>query len=170
MSIPRKTLAKYITEGCCFVETGTRWGDTTISAILLGAGCVFTCEIDRIFAAIAEQHIEDVLRSVALDVDVSNDSSPEFLSFNLDPTETAVVYLDAHTDSHSPILEELAAIKHSWAKKPETLLIDDVRLFKSKQWGISLEDVIAGVNALGDYEITYDLGIEPEDILVARKR
>lgn len=166
MSIPRETLARYITPGCTFVETGTRWGDRLIAAYELGAGTVQSCETDALMYGIAEAHVADAVPHALFDI--WNESSVEFLwRFDGGHESEVAVFLDAHTDVYSPVLEELKTIGQ-WANKPCVILIDDVRLFRSKQWGISLEEVVAGVKAIGDYDISFDTGIQPEDILVAR--
>lgn len=172
MSISREMLAKFVTPGCLFIETGTRWGDTTINAMRLGAGSAFTFEIDRIFAALAEQHIDDALRGQASDVQVFNQASAEGLAFmfDLDPAEESIVFLDAHSDRHSPVLTELEVIRSLWKTKPAIILVDDVRLFRSNHWGISLEQVIEAIDKIGKYEYSFETGAEPEDILVARRK
>ena len=170
MSLPRETLARYITPGCFWVETGTRWGDTTIEAVRLGASHAVTIEHDRIFAALASQHIEDALRARAREVYVNFADSAAVLRHMLSAKNPTVIFLDAHTEHESRVLGELMAVKDSWEHKPTIILIDDVRLFRSRQWGISLDDVLAAVRTVGDYEISYDTGIQPEDVLVARLR
>ena len=171
MSLPRETLARYITPGCTFIETGARWGDSLIRAAELGAAHVYSCESDGIMAAIAREHAQDVLARMDIDLEVSGQDSETWLPDIADGMdEPVILFLDAHTSHESPILKELSAVKREWQPKPAIILIDDVRLFRSKQWGISLDDVLAAVRAVGDYEISYDMGIQPEDVLVARLR
>jgi len=169
MSIPRETLAKYITPRCRFVETGTRWGDTCIRAVELGAGSVMSCESDWIFYALAQQHIEDALRERAIHVHLFYETSEEFLADGvfLRVTTPVVLLLDAHTESHSPVLTELHLLERG--KAPSVILIDDMRLFRDGTWRITEQQVIDAVKRVDpNYVISYDLGYQADDILVAR--
>lgn len=163
MSITREVLQKYVTKGYEFIETGTRWGDTTIKAIELGAGIVHTIEIDPMMRGIAKAHICDALRGRAQRVIFQEGDSPEQLS-RIISTPNAVVFLDAHSAT-SPLIDELDVIK-SWRSPPKTILIDDVRCFSG--WGFSVQDVIQKIQEISsDYKISYEDGFEPKDILAA---
>ena len=165
MSISREVLAKYITQGCVFVETGTKWGDTCIRAMELGAQFIFTCEIDGDTYQKAAEHIADALRDGAKRVKMANMSSVKMLS-ELYEVRVDVVYLDAHTDKHSPILEELAVIGSQWRHPPRVILIDDLRCMKV--WRIPLGKLGETLQDIATYAVSYENGIVGDDILVGR--
>lgn len=160
VSISREVLAKYITPGCVFVESGCRWGDACIRAAELGAGAIYTCEIDSQMAAIARHHLADAIKKAHFEVD--NVESVEFLRENI--ASRAIVFLDAHTETYSPILDELKVIAE-WKFKPSVILIDDLRCMDA--WHVSSKDLLKAVRAVGECEITHEDGVEPNDILVA---
>src|SRR3990167_6467702 len=174
MSISRDVLQKYVKPGTTFVETGTRWGTTALRAIDCGARIYVGCESDWRFAFSAKEMLCEVfarlLERREIKITVVHCESKNLLSyatqFFKDRTsdEKMMVFLDAHTDSHSPILDELAAIK-GWNPEPDLLLVDDVRLFRSGQWGITLEQVIDSIDRIGRYEYGCENGYRSEDIL-----
>lgn len=163
MSLPRATLAKYISPGCRFVETGTRWGDTCIRAAELGAAVVFSCESDGIMAAIAQEHIADQ-RLEDTECVVIHCDSVDFLSKRICAAD--VIFLDAHTASNSPVIKELNAIA-CWVNKPRVILIDDMRLMGG--WGIYQGDLRLHLEHMG-YDVSYDRGIEENDVMVGTLR
>jgi hypothetical protein len=150
MSIPRKVLGKYV-KGRTLVETGTRWGDTVIRAIEEGALMVVTIESDERMYRIALEHIGDALKA---DID----------KVRVVPGDS----LDAHSDKETPILRELEAIsKHPI--KTHTILIDDMSVYRSGHWAVSVDDIDVAVKAINrGYRYTYEDGVEENDILVAR--
>jgi len=164
MSISREVLSKYITPGCVFIETGTRWGDTAIKAAELGAGTVHTCEIDPMMAGIAKSHIADAVPGKKVFVyDIPStkllcNSYPGFES-------TTVIYLDAHTDASSEVLMELHWI-FTWQVKPAVILIDDMRCMQG--WGIDVDTLCVKLCEMG-YTLKRENGVAPEDILVAQR-
>lgn len=164
MTLPRAVLEKYLNKGDLFIETGARFGDTVIRAAEAGAGCIMSCESDRVMCAIATQHVEDVLAGSPADWDVAHEDSVHWLEKYLEPKSPAVVFLDAHTSNYSPLLRELAAIA-KWAVKPRVILMDDIRHWES--WGIPMAAVLHAVRAIGTYAIRREAGAVPEDILVA---
>lgn len=174
MSISREVLAKFVTPGCEFIETGTRWGTTAIRAIDLGARTYFGVEVDWRYAYPARDMLCEVFaRMIERDELMVNMTCAESRYFlpHLSTTydlSTAVVFLDAHTDMQCPVLAELAAIK-GWSPEPAAILVDDVRLFRSNHWGITLEQVIEAIDKIGKYEYSFETGAEPEDILVAKR-
>lgn len=164
MSISREVLAKYIVKNCLFVESGTRWGDTSVKAIELGAGEVWTYESDQLFATLAEMHIADVLRDKAKQVKVNHGDSAKWFSYwnGYSPNRAIVVFLDAHTATHSPVLQELEAMK-AWEMRPVTILVDDMSLMESA-WKIGKGSIMAALGKLGYVSFSMD-----GDILVAKK-
>lgn len=166
MSLPRATLARYITPGCTFVETGTRWGDRLIAAYELGAEMLFSCETDAAMLDIARRHVADAVRG-DVPCDIRGWQSVQMLDALKDQSaKDAVVFLDAHTETESWIGEELAMIA-GWKNKPRIILIDDVRLWKG--WGVDRSDVIAILATMG-YAANYADGIEPGDVMVGTLR
>ena len=164
MSISREVLAKYIKPGCVFVETGSRWGDTCIRAIELGAKLCWTCESDSLMAGIAQAHVNDATKGAVF---VLNVDSKCFLmdGFHVwGRRGDIIVYLDAHTETSSPVMEELLAIDH-WGSKPAVILIDDMRCMND--WKVS-EHVLCGrLEGMG-YRLSREDGVVKGDILVAR--
>lgn len=163
MTIPRLVLAKYITPGCTFVETGARWGDSCIRAIELGAAAAWTCEADELFATFARMHLRDVVRDERRFKVVHSHSIPWLISLLL-PIDF-IVFLDAHTDRGSPVLGELDAIA-TWANKPRTILIDDMRCMAG--WQIDVEAIRYRLTDMG-YQLSFEDGAAPGDILVGTR-
>ena len=168
MSISREVLAKYIVKNCLFIESGSRWGDSSIRAIELGAGEVWTYESDQLFATLAEMHIADVLRDKAKQVKVNHGDSAKWFSYwnGYSPNRAIVVFLDAHTATHSPVLQELEAMK-AWEMRPVTILIDDLSCMAG--WGIQFVRIMDALGKLGYVNFKKEHGVKPEDILVASK-
>lgn len=162
MSISREVLAKYVKPGCTFIETGTRWGTTCVRAFDLGAKHIYTCESDRLIAQIARMMLEDVAPHHA---EVFKEDSVSYLRGIHFHGVGAIVFLDAHTESHSPILEELGAIA-TWNGPPSVILIDDMRLME--HWGYSTELIEKKVRSIGNYTFEREAGAFPEDILVCK--
>lgn len=163
MTIPRGVLAKYIIPGCTFVETGSRWADSCIRAIELGAAAAWTCEADELFATLARMHLKDVIRNEER-FTVSHYHSILWLT-NLRPTMETVVFLDAHTDRGSPVLGELAAISN-WPNKPSVILIDDMRCMSG--WQIDPDVIKSQLEEMG-YQLSFEDGVVPGDILVGTR-
>lgn len=169
MSISREVLGKYIKRGDLFVETGARWADTSIRAVELGAHFAETCEIDPLMASIAQLHANDATKGNYVRVSAIP-SVKMLLECGLDTLHRneaeTVVYLDAHTESSSPVLEELRAIK-SWRSKPRVILIDDIKLMAG--WGVDYAGLYKMLMDMG-YRVHYEDGVRPEDIMVGIAR
>jgi hypothetical protein len=164
MSLPRKVLEKYITPGCVFIETGTRWGDTCIRAIEAGAKFAHTCETDTLMATIAQMHCDDLTDEC---VNVQHMDSGAFIGFSGLETsqDKTVVFLDAHTDTSSPVLKELEYIRR-WVCPPSAILIDDLRCMHG--WGVDLLTLKAKLEAMG-YAVGYEDGVVARDIMVGTR-
>jgi hypothetical protein len=161
MSLPREVLAKYLKPGMRFIETGTRWGDTCIEAIRLGAFQVWSCEADKLMSLLAYEHVMDHAHGTP--VSIEHSQSTTFLrGLNWMTSVDSLVYLDAHTEKHSPVLEELGAIQ-SWPLPPKVILIDDLRCMKD--WGVEIEQLMNVLSYMG-YLRLFENGVEPNDILV----
>lgn len=162
MSISREVLAKYIIPGCTFVETGTRWGYTTLRAIELGAYEAYTCETDGLYIGLAKAFLADALRERAARVTVKRMDSTVFLEqLCLNNGRPVVAYLDAHSETRSPVVEELGAIAR-WPVKPKTILIDDMRCMSG--WGIPKGHLDNCLQSIG-YQTRFENGIVDLDIL-----
>lgn len=162
MSISREVLAKYVKPGMIFVECGSRWGDTLIRAIECGAVSAFGCENDALYASLASAH----LREACPRGNASVMCEPSTLYLRHDGYAVpSVVFLDAHTETHSPVLHELDSIAR-WNLSPRVILIDDMRCMEG--WGLSKEIIISHLKAIADYKISFEDGVVPEDIMVAQ--
>ncbi len=163
MSLPRRVLEKYITRGCLFIEVGARWGDSCIRAIEAGASAAGSCETDPLMATIAQMHCDDLTGEK---VNVECCDSVTYLGYRgyekSPHHESDVVFLDAHTATSSPVLQELDAIR-TWKSKPRHILIDDLRCMYG--WGINAGEVRAKLEEMG-YRISFEDGVEPNDIMV----
>lgn len=170
MSINREVLAKYIKPGdCIFLETGARWGDTCIRAIECGAVIANSCESDPLMAKIAQLHTDDATRGTGI-IGVIESDSVEFLSdasrsWPWQNNDKTIVFLDAHTDRKSPVLQEIEAIG-LWKSLPKVIMIDDLRCFQD--WGIDKGDLYQRLISMG-YKLSFESGVAPEDILVAQR-
>ena len=165
MSISREVLAKYIRrDHTVFVECGSRWGDTLIRAIEAGAFQARGCESDGLYAAAGEAHVKELCPlGNATIYPISS-----VLLLASEPTckgKDIVVFLDAHTETHSPVLDELAIIS-KWEEKPRAIIIDDMQLMKG--WGIRVEDLYLKLQEMG-YICHREDGVVCEDILVAQR-
>lgn len=161
MSIPRGVLEKYIKAGDVFVETGTKWGDTVIRAVELGAKVAWTCEVDTLQYAMARLHLQDALAASGAVVRIKNSFSVDFLAHEVYGAD--VVYLDAHTEKVSPVIGELSAI-FKWEQKPRVILVDDIGLMESC-WGVPVESIRASLKEAG-YAISFEDGACKGDIMV----
>jgi hypothetical protein len=161
MSLPRKVLEKYIKGGCTFIETGSRWGDTLIRAWETGGMYgAFGCEVDSLMAAIAQLHVADVSGKISVEHAESTDWLRGFVT--REANAGSVVFLDAHTETHSPVLGELKVV-NTWKAKPYAILIDDIRCMEG--WGVDPMDLFVTLQDMG-YKVSYEDGVEPNDIMV----
>lgn len=180
MSISTESLASYVGPDTCFVETGTEYGGSTASALSFGA-VIWTCEIDPIKVRVAHEKM-DGLPDAAENLNIVCMDSPSFLREAmpraLKTGRRIVCWLDAHSPLKCPILLELAEIKASGVK-PDVILIDDLRYFRSGHWGISYSQVRAAVEAIGPYALSeihgspldvYPRDSRRNDILLAEKK
>lgn len=166
MTISRGVLAKYLKGDCVFYETGARWGDTVIKALELGALEAHSCEIDPLQWAMACAHVTDAIPAKRGRWGIYLRDSAGWLSGCIGSEyASVVVFLDAHTATECRVLDELRVLA-TWKTPPSIILIDDMRCMKG--WGFKREDLIDGIERIGDYAIDFDDGVEEGDILVAR--
>ena len=161
MSLPRKVLEKYVKDGCAFIETGSRWGDTLIRAMETGgAYCAFGCEVDGLYAGVAKMHVADYSNKISVD---HQDSVTWLRGFvERKGNVGSVVFLDAHTETRTPVISELNVI-HSWEVRPRAILIDDIKLMEG--WGVDYTLLFKMLMDMG-YRVHYEDGARPEDIMV----
>lgn len=162
--IVRGTLARYLRRDQPFIETGTREGNTLAWAVELGAHPAYSVEV------VPERFRKAKARFAKLPgVEVVEGDSVGFLKKVLKKISvSAVFWLDAHTKTECPILEELDVIA-SHQVKTHTIMIDDLRCFSDRRWKVSLTEVVAAVLRVNpNYRLTTEDGYVPGDILVAK--
>jgi hypothetical protein len=167
-------LNKYKDKADIFIETGTFHGQ--------GVAIALSCRFKKIFSV----EVGEFLYRECLDtfhnflngrVFLYLGDSPTFLNETLKSiNEKCVCWLDAHysgegtakANKNNPILDELDSIRKHHIKN-HTILIDDVRLFGTSEFDyITLDQVITRIKEINPaYEITYENGVCPNDILVA---
>ena len=164
MSISREVLAKYVRDGDIFIECGSRWGDTLMRAVECGAHA-HGCELDPMLAGIGEKHVSEAFNGKKV-IDIRCQDSVYYLRswISTPPNAQLVVFLDAHTETESPVIQELNVIAQ-WMTKPKTILIDDMRLMP--HWKIETGTIYTMLGDMG-YKLSREPGVVPDDILVAQ--
>ncbi len=154
------------------VESGSFFGDGIEAALQAGFKEVYSVELSPQLCDSCKQrfrsnpHVHLYL----------GDSSEVFKDILDDIHERATFWLDGHYGegitaigkTNTPILQELALIgTHSI--KNHTILIDDVRQFGTVHFDfIELDEIIAAIKQINpNYEISYENGYVPNDVLVA---
>lgn len=171
-TLKENVLLKY--KNPIFFETGTYLGDSVDLALKVGFSKIISVEIEEYLQKenitkfkqqIDEGKVELVIGDTIL---VMEDIIKKI-------NQPTTFWLDAHVDrgitgiKKCPLYEELNFIAKSNIKT-HTILIDDVRLFGSGNWGdgISMGEIknkILQINP--NYNITFEDGHVPYDILVA---
>jgi hypothetical protein len=156
-----------------FVETGTWHGDGVQQALDAGFPRVRSIELSSALHAAAARRFAGDPR-VRL---YEGDSSRALGEMIADVRTPITFWLDGHWsrgdtacgDVPCPVLAELAQIARH-PVKVHTILIDDVRLFRTEAEGFPpLDTVVAALRAVNSaYRIDYVAGFSPEDILVAQ--
>lgn len=159
----RLELLKRFTNNRVFIETGTSKGDGISVAIAAGFEYIYSIDNDpELYDITAEKFKQDL--NVKLYFGDSDQILSELLS-NIN--ELVTFWLDAHTGKSSSILEELTVIADHDIKT-HTILIDDMRYFRKRCWGISFGQILAALNKINPYYlIEYVDGSYKHDILVA---
>jgi hypothetical protein len=169
-------LKKYINP--VFVETGTYMGNGIESALSAGFEEIFSIEISPTFHKKATARFQKQIKQGKVNI-ILGDSSVCLTSILEKLHYRATFWLDAHFSGGDTgkgskdvaLLEELDAIsKHPI--KDHTILIDDVRLFGTKQgedWsGVTLCQVLEKLKTIDEsYQISYENGVVERDVLVA---
>jgi len=155
------------------VETGTFMGSGVENALKAGFKDVYSIELSKDLY----DYCTDKFKTNPCVHLYLGDSSVvlEKVLFNIN--EPATFWLDGHYsegvtakgNKNSPILEELQVIgKHKI--KNHTILIDDVRLFGTKEFdNVTLAQIIAALKKINpNYVISYEDGYTHNDVLVAK--
>jgi hypothetical protein len=144
-----------------------------IRALELGAADVYSFEIDPLMHGIAVAHVADAIPDGQMRAKLINgDSAVCLMAIDIAyqppaPSCPITLFLDAHGERETAVLRELRAVAEHWERKPDVILIDDRRCWPA--WNIDEAQVRKAVEGIGPYAITLDTGVEPEDILVARR-
>ena len=160
-----------------FIETGTAGGEGVYRASMAGFAEIFTIE----FCADIYEYSKRIFSIYPQIHQYLGDSATVLTKILPSIHEPAVFWLDAHyngprgTDSlgdvndKCPLLRELKAIA-SHHIHTHTILIDDVRCFGTKDFDyLSLEKVMDAIHQINpNYEISFEAGYLPNDVLVAR--
>jgi hypothetical protein len=177
-SHPLSDLSNYILESKTFIESGTNFGDTVQRAIDCGYENIYTIEIleDLYKSFINHDRFKPYIESgVVIPYHGSSiDVLGEILN-NID--EPVTFWLDGHlhgesmgVTNDSPIIEELNIIKNHKIKT-HTILIDDIRIIKTNSWGRGelYGEVLKLLDEINpNYVITFEDGLEPNDVLIAK--
>ncbi|MCP4645835.1 MAG: hypothetical protein GY851_35650 [bacterium] len=177
-------LAKY-KRGATFVETGTGAGYGIRAALAAGFEVVHSIELDpACYEAAQEAFVAELTAgSVRLHFGDSRAVLPRVLDTIWSP---ATFWLDSHVDHQvpgatvkCPLYDELEQIAEHWLND-HTIMIDDRRLFAENEarenpngWGLTVSEreVVRMLERMNSrYEITYETGHVPEDVIIARVR
>lgn len=170
-TLSKQVLTKYLNP--YFLETGTANGDCVKLALEVGFEKVFSIELDERLQNENINTYQSYIQEGKLSL-IVGDSLWELTNVVPSLDKPTTFWLDAHQDfgpkgvKRCPLYEELLAIKHSKVKT-HTILIDDMRMLG--QWwgeGINIDELknrILDINP--NYNITFEDGFVPKDILVA---
>jgi hypothetical protein len=169
-------LKKYVNP--VFVETGTYMGNGIEKALAAGFKEIYSIEISEKFHKKVTEKFRKQIKQGQVNI-VLGDSSLCLPAILEKINSRATFWLDAHFSGGDTgkggkdvaLLEELDAIsKHP--VKGHTILIDDVRLFGTKQgedWsGITMSQVLEKLKTIDEsYRISHENGVVERDVLVA---
>lgn len=156
-----------------FIETGSFQGDSIQDALEAGFSKIYSIELFPQWYYHCAKRFKDNAQ-----VNLFLGDSAEVLEVVLTQVyEPATIWLDGHYSgpgtalgkTHTPLLSELKALqKHPI--KTHTILIDDIRQLGSPELDfIEKEELIAEILKVNPlYEISYDEGVIPGDVLVAQ--
>jgi len=166
----RKIFKNYINP--VFIETGTWKGDGVYAALEYGFGRVISIEVNEgLFNGVSKRFKDN--KKVELYHGDSTDLLPSILTTVHDPI---TFWLDAHIQAKmgqgkkpNPVIEEITSIINHMLDTglKHTILVDDVRFFRRKRFGISLTDILNTLNPIiNDYDINFVDGHTTKDILI----
>jgi len=179
MSVNKEVLRKY--KKNILIETGTYMGMTTKGAIEeLGYEKVYTIELQDYLYQISLGNLSHLITENKV-VAIKGNSNEKLGEILAEINEPVTILLDAHIDGGNfvpnvtpdvnwcPLYEELEIIKNHHIKT-HTILVDDVRIIGKIGWGsnVFIERIINMIKEINPgYQITYEEGETPEDVLVA---
>jgi len=158
----KRDFKKYINP--YFVETGSYTGTGIQAALDAGFDTIISIEMADKYHRYCKERFKDN-KNVLL---IWGDSVTWLPNILWKVRGKCTFWLDAHYSGGAtargkvPILRELEIIT---ARKGDTILIDDMRLFRKGWDGITDKDI---EEALHGYNISYEYGVAENDILVAR--
>lgn len=163
-SLTVNLLSNYLNEN--FVETGTNTGAGVRVAIKAGFKSIISMDIEPIYIARAKRNFRSTKNRT---VKFFCGDSATMLSEIISNIHTPVTFwLDGHEMKNVPLLDELKAIA-AHPVKNHTIIIDDVRMFDSREWGIennTVKDYLKLINP--EYKLDYFDSINGvNDILIA---
>ena len=154
-----------------FVETGCFMGDGIQQALDSGFNNVISIELTDKFSDICVDRFRGDNRVSILKGDAANCLYGVIEEIN----EPITFWLDGHFSGgdtgngvvEDPIIFELEAIKNHHINN-HLIYIDDIRLYKNGHFATTLEQLISKVLEVNpEYSISYEHGIEEDDILIA---
>jgi predicted O-methyltransferase YrrM len=152
-----------------FVETGTHWGEGVACAIAAGFERVLSIELEERYRKKVDYMFSGLVKADRVEL-VRGDCTklmPDVIEA-LDALDMqATFWLDAHHPTALfPCLEAIAAS----LRCDHVIMIDDVRLMGKKHMpevkAREVERRLYEINPT--YSITYEMGVQPEDVIVAR--
>jgi hypothetical protein len=173
-TLSKTVLEKYKND--IFVETGTLWGESVELALSCGFKKVYSIELDPEKVKYNNNKFKKEIEDGLVEI-IEGDTFKVFTDVINKIASRATFWLDAHWDEgpvgeyKCPLPFELKSLlDHSI--KNHTLLIDDRRIFGEvgSTWGEGIDEneIIALVkNINSEYEISYEDGCIPNDIIVA---
>lgn len=177
-------LLKYISP--VFFETGTFLGGGVKAALESGFQKVITVELQEYLYSQCVTTLDEEIKQGRVEIHLGN--SKELLPTLIkDVDERITFWLDAHIDGGNyvpgvtpninpcPLYDELMSIKEH-RRNDHIIMIDDLRIIGNSErngygWGSNtnletIKSLILDINP--DYEFTFEDGVEPNDILVAK--
>jgi|TARA_B100000085_G_scaffold57860_1_gene50734 hypothetical protein len=173
-TLSKNVLSKYKND--IFVETGTLWGEAIDLALELGFKKIYSMEIDPEKVKFNKDKFKKEIEEGIVEI-IEGDTFKIFKDVISKVDAQATFWLDAHWDGDvlgeykCPLPFELEALL-SHPIKTHTLLVDDRRLFGQigSNWGEDLDEnllIEAMTDINPDYQISFEDGCVPKDIIVA---
>ena len=168
-------ISKYKDE--TLIETGTYLGEGIKKALKVGFEKIYSIEIEKSHYDSACKNLKESIDNGSVELFLgSSDVMLEKILSKIDKPVT--FWLDAHcgwrntSKTECPLYKELYAIRDHKINT-HTILVDDMRVIRkqSHDWasGLSEDGIIEIIKSINpDYEISYEDGLEPKDILVAK--
>ena len=164
-TLPKSLLLRVKRNCSIFFETGTNNGAGVALALDCGFSRVISVEIvESLFETCRKRFLDKENVSIIL-----GDSRDAIKNNAPTGDERILFWLDGHELNSIPLIEELEQIK-SLSRNDHIILIDDVRMFGTPQWGhFSIEPIKELLmEIIPNYKISFaNSAWEPNDILVA---